>query len=107
MALPMTRSVLTLARQARAIARSDLPRYSAVRSRKDFTQDQLFAILTVREFLQMDYRSLVQLLAEWSDLRKAIGLRTVPHYTTLQKAHARMLKKGLSTASSTPSRPGR
>ena len=107
MALPMTKSVLTLTQKAYALAQDELPAYSAVRSRKDFTQHQLFAILTVREFLHLDYRGVVQLLAEWSDLRKVLGLRSVPHFTTVQKAHARMLKKGLSTASSTPSRPKR
>jgi len=99
MALPMTKSVLALARQAHAVSRRELPKYSAVRSRKDFTQPQLFSILVVREFFQMDYRGVVQLLQEWTELRRALGLKSVPHYTTLQKAHARMLKKGLSTAS--------
>jgi len=99
MALPMTKSVLAVAKQALALARRSLPRYSAVRTRKDFTQHQLFSILVVREFFQMDYRGVVQLLQEWSELRRSIGLKSVPHYTTLQKAHARMLKKGLSTAS--------
>ena len=99
MALPMTRSTLSLAKDALATAKRALPKYSAVRCRKDFTQHQLFSILVVREFFQMDYRGVVQLLQEWRELRKTIGLKSVPHYTTLQKAHARMLKKGLSTAS--------
>jgi hypothetical protein len=99
MALPMTKSTLALAKEALATAKRTLPKYSAIRCRKDFTQHQLFSILVVREFFQMDYRGVVQLLDEWSELRKALRLRRVPHYTTLQKAHARMLKKGLSRAS--------
>jgi len=99
MGLPMTKSTLSLAREALATAKRALPAYSAVRSRKDFTQHQLFSILVVREFFQLDYRGVVQLLEEWSDLRKTLKLTRVPHYTTLQKAHARMLKKGLSSAS--------
>ena len=84
MALPMTKSTLSLAKEALATAKRTLPKYSAVRSRKDFTQHQLFSILVVRQ---------------WSELRKVLRLRRVPHYTTLQKAHARILKKGLSRAS--------
>ena len=99
MGLPMTKSTLSLAREALATAKRTLPEYSAVRCRKDFTQHQLFSILVVRQFFQLDYRGVVQLFEEWSELRKVLRLRRVPHYTTLQKAHARMLKKGLSRAS--------
>jgi len=98
MALAMTKSPLALVHQALAVAKEALPPYSAVRSRKDFTQHQLFAVLVLREFLQLDYRGVVQLLSEWSELRKALKLKRVPHYTTLQKSHERMLKKGLLRA---------
>jgi hypothetical protein len=54
----------------------------------------LFAILVVRQFFGMDYRGMVQLLADWSDLRAELKLETVPHYTALQKAEARILEKG-------------
>jgi len=95
MAPAMTKSPLALVRQALAAAQKALPQYSAVRSRKDFTQHQLFAILALRQFLHLDYRGVVQVLSEWSDLRQALKLKRVPHYTTLQKSHQRMLKKGL------------
>jgi hypothetical protein len=66
--------------------------YSHRYSPKKFTQPQLFACLVLKEFEKKDYRGIVQLLADCSDLCEAIGLRLVPHFTTLQKASRRLLK---------------
>ena len=66
--------------------------YSHKFSPKKFTQPQLFACLVLKEFEKKDYRGVAQLLQDCSDLREAIGLRWVPHYTTLQKAGRRLLK---------------
>jgi hypothetical protein len=43
--------------------------------------------------LKLDYRGFTTLLEEFSELREVLGLKKVPHYTTLQKAEQR-LKKG-------------
>ena len=40
----------------------------------------------------------VALLADWSDLRDALGLGKVPHPTTLFRARQRLAKKGASSA---------
>ena len=63
-------------------------------SPKKFTQPQLFACLVLKEFERKDYRGVCQLLADCSDLTAAIGLRTVPHFTTLHKAAGRLLRLG-------------
>ena len=93
----MTKSPLALAKQTKKIAQKALPKYSTSRSRHDFTQAQLFAILVLRHFFGVDYRGIVRLLEDLTDLQKALGLSKVPHYTTLQKAQQRLLKKGLGT----------
>ena len=103
----MTKSPLAVAREALATARAALPPYSSKFSRKDFTQHQLFALLTLREFLKTDYRGLEQYLHDWSDLRRALGLAKVPDHSTLQKAAARLLEKKGPTPSSTPPWRGR
>ena len=69
----MTRSPVALARKAVEIAAHSLPAYSSRFSRQDFTQHQLFALLTLREFLKTDYRGLEQYLYDWSDLRQTLG----------------------------------
>jgi len=93
----MTKSPVALAKAAMEIAKQALPKYSATRSRQDFTQQQLFAILVLRQFFQTDYRGIVQLLQDFADLRKALKIIKIPHFTTLQKAQQRLLKKGLRT----------
>jgi hypothetical protein len=87
----MTKSAVALAREALAVGRRALPRYSDPRSRHDYTQPQLFALLTLRQMLGLDYRGLVALVAEWGELRRALGLRKVPHYSTLCYAAHRLL----------------
>lgn len=94
----MTKSPVALAKQTMRIAKAALPDYSSVYSRHDFTQHQLFAILILRQFLKTDYRGIIQMLADFSDLRRALDLKKVPHYSTLCYAEKRLLKKGLLKA---------
>jgi hypothetical protein len=103
---PMTKSPRAVAREALELARASLPPYSAVRSRKDFTQHQLFAILALKTFLKTDYRGVVAFLADFAELREDLGLGKIPHYSTLNYAEQRLLKKGSSSSSSSaPPRP--
>jgi len=98
---PMTKSALALAKTALAVAEKALPPFSHPNSPKTYTQHQLFAILAVREFFGLDYRGTAQLCRDWSDLRQVLQLKKVPHFTALQKAEERILKKGALAASST------
>ena len=93
----LTNSPVRLAKTALVVAQKALPTYSTLKSRHDFTQAQLVAILTLRQFFKTDYRGIQQLLNDFSDLRKELGLKKVPHYTTIQKAQQRLIKKGLGT----------
>ena len=91
----MTKSPLALVKEAMAVGTETLEPYSARRSRHDFTQAQLFSILVLRQFFKTDYRGIVELLADWPKLQKALKLTKIPHFTTLQKAQQRLVKKGL------------
>jgi hypothetical protein len=99
----MTKSVLSLAREAYAIAKASLPAYGSVRSRKTYTQHQLFVLLVLRQFLKTDYRGIVQMVQDWSDLRALLGFDQVPHYSTLCYAEQKLLKKGALSSSWLPS----
>jgi hypothetical protein len=94
----MTKSALGLAREALSVDQGAMPPYSHRNCPKKFTQPQLLAVLAVREMVHVDFRRTEQLLKDWSDLRKVLALREVPHYSTLCRAHERLLKKGLSSA---------
>ena len=87
----MSKSALRVAREALAVGRAALPPYSSRFSRHDYTRPQLFALLVLKQFFRTDYRGLVALAAEWRDLRHALGLRKVPHYSTLAHAARRLL----------------
>jgi hypothetical protein len=75
-----------------AVGLRSLPLFAHKYSPKKFTQPQLFACLVLKEFLQFDYRKLAATLADSPSWTEAIGLRTIPHFTTLQKAARRLLR---------------
>jgi hypothetical protein len=105
---PMSKSPRAVAREALQLAKEALPAYSSRYSRKDFTQHQLFAVLALKTFLKTDYRGVVQFLADFGELRDDLGLKAVPHYSTLCYAEQRLIKRGTSSSSScAPPRPHR
>ncbi len=95
----MTKSPRALAQQAFRLAQAALPTFSSTRSRKDFTQHQLFAILVLKTFFKTDYRGVVQLFQDFAELKQDLKLDKVPHYSTLCYAAKRLLKKRRSCAS--------
>src|SRR5262245_39779705 len=97
---PMTKSPRRVAREALRLAQEALPAYSCATSRHDFTQAQLFAVLTLKTFLKTDYRGVVAFLDDFAELRQDLGLDKLPHYSTLCKAEHRLLKKGGSAGCS-------
>jgi hypothetical protein len=86
-----TKSPLALARRALSAGSDVLPPFSHRFSPRTYTQPQLFACLALKAFFRTDYRGVAQYLLDLSDLRLALGLRRVPHFTTLQKAGKRLL----------------
>ena len=88
----LSKSPLRVARAAWAVATQALPRYAHRFSPQKFTQPQLFACLVLKTFFKTDYRGLAAQLADHSDLRAALGLAVVPHFTTPQKASRRLLR---------------
>jgi hypothetical protein len=89
----LTKSPLRVVREALDVARSRLCAYSHKFSPKKFTQPQLFACLVLKTFLKTDYRGVVAHLADHSDVRDALQLDEVPHFTTPQKASRRLLRQ--------------
>ena len=71
----LTKSPLAFAKTALVTAEAELPPYSHPKSPHKFTQPQLFAILALRAFLRTDYRGIINILAEWSDLRDTLKLK--------------------------------
>jgi hypothetical protein len=95
-----TRSPVALAKKALEVARHAIPAYASKYSKRDFTQHQLLAVLALAQFFKTDDRGVVALLADLSDLRDTLGLKKVPHHTTLFHARQRLAKRGALAACS-------
>ncbi len=86
-----SKSPAAVLRVALDVASQAFPAYSHRCSPKKFTQHQLFACLVLKNFLKTDYRGVTGQLQDCSSLQQILGLKHVPHYTTLQKAARRLL----------------
>jgi len=91
-----------MARTAIEVGEAALAPYSHPKSPHKFTQPQLFALLVLRQYFRLDYRELIVWLHRWAELREALGLKRVPHYSTLCYAEDRLLKKRAPSASCAP-----
>ena len=96
-----TKDPIAFARAAFKAGKKALADYSCLKSPHKFTQPQLLAILVLKQFFKTDYRGVVQWLAKWKELRDALELQRIPHYSTLCYAESRLLKKGALHDSST------
>ena len=68
-----------------------LPLYSHPNSPHKYTQHQLCAIIVLKELYKLDYRGVVEMFRDCTDLAKAIGLKHIPTYNSLWYAHQRLL----------------
>jgi hypothetical protein len=88
----LSKSPVRVAREALATGQNTLRMYGHRFSPHRYSQPQLFACLVLKTFFKVDYRGLVAILKDHGELRDLLGLKEVPHFTTLQKASKRLLK---------------
>lgn len=93
---------IAVAKMALAAGRKALPDYSHPKSPHKYTQPQLFALLILKQLFKIDYRGVVLWVERWQELRKAIGLKRVPNFSTLCRAEQRLLKGGALSDCWTP-----
>src|SRR6266446_10572053 len=77
--------LLLFARIAVQVARAVLPRYRSRFSKHQFTQPQLLAILCLMRYEDWTFREAEVRLSEHRELRQALGLASVPDFTTLYR----------------------
>ena len=92
-----SKSPLRVAKEALALDEQSLSRFGHKHSPKKYTQAQLFALLALKHFFKTDYRGIVEIVADSSDLRRVLGLTQLPHYTTLSHAAKRFEKRGFGS----------
>jgi hypothetical protein len=64
---------------------SRLEIYSCKYSKRTYTQHQLLALVLLKEYLNEDYRDIVELVELMDKVQTKLGLKQVPHFTTLHK----------------------
>lgn len=77
-------------------AKQVISEYSSKFSRKDFTQQQLLALLCVKEKTKQKWKDFEDLLFNMPRISEALGLDKTPHFTTLNKFFLRLKKKNIS-----------
>lgn len=68
------------------IGQQGLPDYAHRFAPKTFTQPQLLACLVLMRFHKADFRGVCAILKDNPTLRRDLGLKRTPHFTTLHKA---------------------
>jgi hypothetical protein len=82
---------IKFARLALQIGQEVLPSYAHRFSPQRFTLPQLAACVLLKEYGDLDWRGIQELLALSSDLRQCLGLTKVPDYSTLWRFARRWL----------------
>jgi hypothetical protein len=106
--------LLPFARIALHVSKAVLPRYRSRFSKHQFTQSQLLAILCLMRYEDWTFREAEVRLGEHRELRQALGLTSVPDFTTLYRFLQRLddqihrpsgRRNGASVARHSPKRP--
>lgn len=90
--------LVRFAQVALDVATTTIARYRTTFSKHQFTQPQLLAILCLMRYEDWTYREAEVRLAEHSELRCALGLRSVPDYTTLNRFLGRLEEAAITRA---------
>lgn len=77
--------MLEVARLSLRLARRYMQPYSHAKSPHKFTQAQLTACLILRAYTKTTYRGVVELLDASEKLQKCLGIKQLPHYSTLKR----------------------
>ena len=70
--------------------KSYLKIYICKYSKRKYTQHQLLTLVLLKEYLNEDYIDIVELVELMDKLKLRIGLKQVPHFTTLHKFTTRL-----------------
>ena len=78
------------------LVRRVIPEYSSKYSRKDFTQQQLAVLACLMKKYKSKYRDFIELIEPMDRLKNFLGLKKIPHFTTLNKFFLKMENAVLS-----------
>jgi hypothetical protein len=90
--------LVQFARVALLVAQATVPRYRTKFSKHTFSQPQLLAILCLMRYEDWTYREAEVRLAEHSELRRALQLKSVPDHTALYRFLRRLDEDAIDRA---------
>jgi hypothetical protein len=90
--------LLPFARIALQVGKAVLPRFRSRFSKHQFTQPQLLAILCLMRYEDWTFREAEVRLREHRELRQALGLASVPDFTTLYRFLKRLDDQAIDRA---------
>ena len=67
-----------------------LNKYSSKYSKQMYSQPALFTIVALKTYLNLTYREIADFIAFSDKLKKYLGIKQAPNYSTLQKFYKRM-----------------
>ena len=76
--------LIAVAQLSMRLAAKYMQPYSCSKSPHKFTQAQLMTCLILRAYLKSTYRGVIEVLDASDALRETLGLRELPHYSTLK-----------------------
>jgi hypothetical protein len=79
-----THRLIRIVHLSLAVCRRHMSSHSHKKSPRKFTQPQLMTCLILRALTKTTYRGFVEFLAVSPVLQEAMGLRSLPHFSTLQ-----------------------
>jgi hypothetical protein len=88
----MSKSPVKVARVALRVGEQSLSRYAHPKSPQKYTLPQLFGCLVLKVFFRTDYRGIEEILKDCPNLCAELGLKRVPHFTTLQKCERKIFQ---------------
>lgn len=77
-------TLIEVARLSMRLSGRYMQPYSHIKSPKKFTQAQLMTCLILRAFLKTTYRGIIDVLDASEKLQECLGLKRLPHYSTLK-----------------------
>jgi len=77
-------TLINVARLSMRLAARYMQPYSHTKSPKKFTQAQLMTCLILRAYLKTTYRGVIEVLDASERLQECLGVKCLPHYSTLK-----------------------
>ena len=82
--------LIKFAERCSGVVQKKIHKYSSKYSRKTYTQWQLLTLLAIMKRYRLKYREFAEILQLMPGLAEFLGLKSVPHWTTLNKFFLRM-----------------